>query len=210
MEQVLELYEQPGDPLHPVICFDERPCQLLGDVIAPIRMKPERPQRQDYEYVRKGTCVLLMAFEPATGKRFIEVKERRTKQDYALFLRTLVQKWYPNAESVQLVQDNLNTHHPSSFYDTFPASEAFALCQRFNMVYTPKHASWLNMAELEFSALARQCLQRRICSIRLMKQQVTAWTNERNDRHATVSWTFTTNKARHTFETAYRSLKSLS
>jgi hypothetical protein len=208
MEQVLNIYEQPYDASQPVLCFDERPCQLIDDVIAPVSMKRGQPLRQDYEYACKGTCVLLMAFEPHTGKRFIEVKERRTKQDYALFLRTLAETWYPDVTCIRLVQDNLNTHKPSSFYDTFPAEEAFDLCQRFDMIFTPKHASRLNMAELEFAALSKQSLQKRISSIRKMKREVAAWSKERNDRHATVTWSFTTSKARNKFDSAYRLLEA--
>ena len=157
MEQVLNIYEKPYDPRRPVICFDERPCQLLGDVLMPIPMKPGRVERQDYHYKRNGTCVVLMAVEPLAGHRVVKVTKRRTKKDYAKFMKNLAEQ-YPDAEKITLIQDNLNTHNPSSFYEIFSAPEAFALSQRFEMIYTPKKASWLNMAEIEFSVLSRQCL----------------------------------------------------
>lgn len=209
MEHVLDTYEQPYDPQHPVICFDERPCQLLDDVLMPTSLKPGKPVRQDYEYSRQGTCVLLMAFEPHTGKRIAEVRERRTKQDYAQFMERLSRE-YPDAVSIRLVLDNLNTHRPSSFYATFAADKASALRKRFEMIYTPKHASWLNMIEIEFSALSRQCLQRRIKDIETMQREVLAWVKERDDRHTLIDWSFTTDKARNTFDKAYQRLSCLS
>jgi hypothetical protein len=195
MEQVLDIYERPYDPDYPVICFDERPCQLLGDVLMPIPMKPGRVERQDYEYKRNGTCVVLMAVEPLAGRRTITVTERRTKIDYAEFMKALAAS-YPAAEKIVLVQDNLNTHNPSSFYEAFPAAEAFALAQRFEMVYTPKKASWLNMAEIELSALSKQCLDRRIAEIKTLAAQVGSWTKQRNRIKAGISWNFTKNDAR--------------
>ena len=152
MEKVLDIYEQPYNPLRPVICFDERPCQLLGDVLMPIPMKPGRVERQDYHYERNGTCVVLMAVEPLAGHRIVKVTKRKTKEDYAEFMKELA-SYYSDADKIVLVQDNLNTHNPSSFYELFDAPEAFALSERFEMVYTPKKASWLNMAEIELSAL---------------------------------------------------------
>ena len=154
MEQVLNTYEQPYDPRRPVVCFDERPCQLLGDVLMPLPMEPGRIERQDYHYKRHGTCVVLMAVEPLVGHRIVKVTEQKTKEDYAFFMKELA-SYYPDADKIILVQDNLNTHNPSSFYETFDAPEAFALSQRFEMVYTPKKASRLNMAEIELSALSQ-------------------------------------------------------
>ncbi len=161
MEDVLDLYEQPYDPNRPVICFDERPCQLIGDAIVPMPMKPRSPKKEHYEYVRNGTCCIFLAFEPRTGKRMARVKERRTKADYADFMENLANQ-YPNAETILLVQDNLNTHMADSFYETLPPEEAFEIAKRFEYHYTPKKGSWLNMAEIELSALSKQCLDRRI------------------------------------------------
>lgn len=207
MEKVLDIYEHPYDPKRPVICFDERPCQLLGDVMVPMPMKPGNPQRQDYHYERNGTCVVLMALEPQKCRRLSEVRQQKTKKDYAQFMKTLAEQ-YPEAEKIILVQDNLNTHTPASFYETFPADEAFALSQRFEMIYTPKKASWLNMAEIEFSALSKQCLDRRIPQIQKLTNEVTAWVKYRNQQRATVHWQFTKNKARDKFERFYSAVKN--
>ena len=207
MEQVLDIYERPYDPYYPVVCFDERPCQLLGDVLMPIPMKPGRVERQDYEYERNGTCVVLMAVEPLAGRRVITVTERRTKKDYAEFMKALA-ALYPDAEKIVLVQDNLNTHNPSSFYEAFPAAEAFALGQRFEMVYTPKKASWLNMAEIELSALSKQCLDRRIAEMKTLAGQVGSWTKKRNRLKAGISWNFTKNDARNKLSRLYDTINN--
>jgi hypothetical protein len=162
MEDVLEQYARPDDPLHPLICYDERPCQLLGDVLVPLPMQPGRPVRYDYEYERNGTCCVLLAFEPHTGFRYVQVRARRTAVDYAQFMQDLVRLHYPLVDRIRLVQDNLNTHTPGSFYQILPPEAAFQFAQRFELHYTPKKGSWLNMAEIEFAALATQCLARRI------------------------------------------------
>ena len=143
MEDILDLYEQPYDPLHPVVCFDERPCQLLGDVLAPIPMKPGKPKREDYEYERHGTCCVLIAFEPLRSWRVLHVRKQRTAVDYALFMKELVRIHYPNIASIRLVQDNLNTHTSGSFYYALPPQEAFELAQKFESHYTPRKGSWL-------------------------------------------------------------------
>ncbi len=207
MEQVLDIYERPYDPDYPVVCFDERPCQLLGDVLMPIPMKPGRVERQDYEYKRNGTCVVLMAVEPLAGRRVITVTERRTKKDYAEFMKALAAS-YPKAEKIVLVQDNLNTHNPSSFYEAFAAAEAFALAQRFDMIYTPKKASWLNMAEIELSALSKQCLDRRIAEMKTLAAQVVSWTKQRNRLKAGISWNFTKNDARNKLSRLYDTINN--
>jgi len=207
MEQVLDIYERPYDPAYPVVCFDERPCQLLGDVLMPIPMKPGRVERQDYEYERNGTCVVLMAVEPFAGRRVITVTERRTKKDYAEFMKALAAS-YPAAAKIILVQDNLNTHNPSSFYEAFPAAEAFALAQRFEMVYTPKKASWLNMAEIELSALSKQCLDRRIAEMKTLAAQVGSWTKQRNRLKSGISWNFTKSDARNKLSRFYESINN--
>ena len=207
MEQVLDTYEQPYDSRRPVVCFDERPCQLLGDVLMPIPMKPGRVERQDYHYKRHGTCVVLMAIEPLAGQRVIKVTERKTKKDYAEFMKSLSLR-YPEAEKIVLVQDNLNTHNPSSFYEIYDAPEAFALSQRFEMIYTPKKASWLNMAEIELSALSKQCLDRRIAQKRTLTHEVMAWARKRNHLRTTVTWQFTKNKARKKLKRIYDTIKN--
>jgi hypothetical protein len=195
MEEVLNIYEQEYNPQRPVVCFDERPCQLIDDVVAPVPMKPGQVKRQDYHYKRNGTCCVLIAVEPLAGKRMVVVKERKTKKDYAGFMKQIEQA-YSKAEKIVLVQDNLNTHNPSSFYEAFPPEYAFWLTQRFQMVYTPKKASWLNMAEIELSALSKQCLDRRLGTMKKFSQEVYAWAKQRNRKKATVSWQFTKNKAR--------------
>lgn len=148
MEDVLDLYEQPYDPKHPVICFDERPCQLIDDSIIPIPIKPGSPKKEHYEYIRNGTCCIFLAFEPRAGNRIVCVKERRTRVDYADFMKTLALR-YPEAETILLVQDNLNTHTAGSFYEALPPEEAFKLAMRFEFHFTPRKGSWLNMAENE-------------------------------------------------------------
>jgi len=207
MEQVLDIYERPYHPRYPVVCFDERPCQLLGDVLMPIPMKPGRVERQDYHYQRNGTCAVLMAVEPLAGRRIVNVTEQKTKKDYAEFMKTLAAS-YLDAEKIVLVQDNLNTHNPSSFYEVFPAAEAFALAQRFEMVYTPKKASWLNMAEIELSALSKQCLDRRIAEMRTLAAEVGSWTRRRNQLKATICWNFTKNDARNKLNRFYKTIKN--
>jgi hypothetical protein len=207
MEEVLDVYEKPYDPKRPQICVDERPCQLIGDVVMPIPMKPGRVQRQDSHYRRNGTCCIMIAFEPLAGRRIIEVKKRRTKKDYARFLKK-VEHAYRKADKIVLVQDNLNTHSPSSFYETFPAQEAFDLTQRFQMVYTPKKASWLNMAEIELSALSKQCLDRRIGNTKDLSNEVCACAKQRNYKKATVSWQFTKNAAREKLNRHYNLIRN--
>lgn len=207
MEQVLDIYEQPYNPLKPVICFDERPCQLLGNVFQPVAMKPGRVEREDYHYERNGTCSVLMAVEPLAGYRVVKVTKQRTKKDYAQFMKTLAEA-YPKAEKIILVQDNLNTHNPSSFYETFEAPEAFALSERFEMIYTPKKASWLNMAEIELSALSKQCLDRRIGDITILSKEVYALTKERNRDKVNIDWQFTKNNARDKFSKQYLNIRN--
>jgi hypothetical protein len=207
MEQVLDIYERPYDAEYPVVCFDERPCQLLGDVLMPIPMKPGHVQRQDYEYERNGTCSVLMAVEPLGGYRIANVTAQRAKKDYAAFMKNLAGS-YPDAKKIVLVQDNLNTHNPSSFYETFPAVEAFALAQRFEMVYTPKKASWLNMAEIELSALSKQCLDRRIAEMKTLAAEVNSWTKRRNRLKAGISWNFTKNDARNKLSRLYDTINN--
>lgn len=194
MEDILDLYEQPYDERWPVVCLDERPCQLLSEVIVPMPMKPGQSQRSDYEYQRNGVATLFVAVEPLTGKRLLKVTSRRTKVDYAAFMRELSQTW-PTAERICLVQDNLNTHTPGSFYEAFSAREAFALAECFEMHYTPKKASWLNMAEIEISAIARQCLDRRIDSEERLAREIRAYSAARQG--VRLTWRFTKDDARN-------------
>ena len=161
----------------------------------PISMKQGRVERQDYHYERNGTCAVLMAVEPLAGHRMVKVTERKTKKDYADFMKD-VASHYPDADKIILVQDNLNTHNPSSFYELFDAPEAFALSERFEMAYTPKKASWLNMAEIELSALSKQCLDRRIAQRRILTKEVLTWSAKRNRLQTKITWQFTKNKAR--------------
>jgi hypothetical protein len=207
MEQVLNVYERPFNKRLPVIGFDERPCQLIADIVQPLPMKPGQVERYDYHYQRNGTCCVFIAVEPLAGRRIIDVRERKTKKDYALFMKQLSEK-YPEAERIILIQDNLNTHSPASFYEAFPADEAFALAQRFEMIYTPKKASWLNMAEIELSALARQCLDRRIGDMGKLAYEAHFWAEERNRLGITINWNFTKNKARNKFNRFYETIKN--
>jgi hypothetical protein len=202
MENILHLYAQAYDPKRPLICFDERPCQLLEDVLTPLPMKPGQSKREDYHYKRNGVCTVFIAFQPHTGQRLVRVRQRRTKQDYTAFMQELAQ-CYPEAEQIVLVQDNLNTHTPGSFYAALEPAEAFALAQRFEMHYTPPKASWLNMVEIELSALSKQCLDRRIGDMETLEREVLAWTAERNAKQTTIQWQFTKDQARDKFERFY-------
>lgn len=207
MEDVLHLYNQPLDEKRPVICFDEMPVQLLGEVVAPLPMKKDRPARRDYEYEREGVANLLVAFEPLTGKRVVETSKQRTKADYSRFQQRVAATW-PEAEKIVLVQDNLNTHNASSFYENLSAVEAFALAQRFEMHYTPKKGSWLNMAELELSAISRICLSRRINSMETLDCEVQALVKERNELKIKVEWQFSIAQARAKLSRHYEKVKS--
>jgi hypothetical protein len=206
MEDILHLYSLPLDEKRPLICFDEMPVQLLGEVVAPLPMKAGRPARFDYEYAREGTAVLLVAFEPLTGWRLVETSQQRTKADYCRFMRR-VAAHVSAAEQIVLVQDNLNTHHASSFYENLTAEEAFTLTRRFEMHYTPKKGSWLNMAELELSALARICLSRRISSIEELDREIQAIVKERNERKIKVEWQFSIKQARKKLSRHYEKVK---
>ena len=207
MEDLLHLYSLPLNGLRPVVCFDELPVQLLGEVVAPLPMKAGRAARFDYEYEREGTACLLVAFEPLTGRRLVETSEHRTKADYCRFMQRVV-GMYPPAEKVVLVQDNLNTHNASSFYENLPAAEAFALAQRFEMHYTPKKGSWLNVAELELSAISRICLARRIGPIAELDREVQALVKERNELKVKVEWQFSVTQAREKLSRHYENAKS--
>jgi hypothetical protein len=203
MERVLWLYAQPYDERYPVVCFDERPCFLIGDEVEPLSMQTGKVLREHYTYEKNGSCALLASIEPLTGKRQAAVYERRTKKEYALFLKALSEA-YPEAVKIRLVQDNLNTHNLSSFYEHFSAGEAFALAQRFEFYYTPKSASWLNMIEIEFSALVKQCLDRRIPTQEQLNKEVVAIIKERNDKGIKIHWQFSIEAARKKLNSSYQ------
>jgi hypothetical protein len=207
MEDILHLYNLPFDEKRPVICFDELPVQLLGEVVMPVPMKAGQPQRVDYEYERGGTASLLVAFELKTGQRLVETSKQRTKADYCRFMRR-VAEMCSHAEKIVLVQDNLNTHNASSFYENLPPAEAFALAQAFEMHYTPKKGSWLNMAELELSALSRICLSRRIPSIEELDREKQSLVKERNELRIKVEWQFSIANAREKLSRHYEQVKS--
>lgn len=195
MEDILHLYTLPYTVERPVVCFDELPVQLLSDIVAPLPMQATRPKRVDYEYARAGTAALLVAFEPLTGTRLVETSRQRTKVDYCRFMQR-VAALFPMAEKIVLIQDNLNTHNASAFYENLPPSEAFALAQRFEWHYTPKKGAWLNMVELELSALSRMCLDRRIGTIEALDHEIQALVHERNALGITVEWQFSIAHAR--------------
>lgn len=207
MEKVLDIYKQPYDPLYPVVCMDESPKQLIAETKTPVPARPGQPARYDYEYRRQGTCNMFIATEPLIGSRIVRVTEQRTKQDWARFLEAIA-KEYKHAEKITLVMDNLNTHVPGSLYETFQPEKAKALLDRFEFVYTPKHGSWLNMAEIELRVLSTQCLNRRIDTITEVRRQVTAWEKERNNKNATINWRFTTDDARIKLKRLYPSVSS--
>ena len=196
MEDVLEVYHRPYDPTRPVVCLDEGGKQLIGDVREPLPVRPSRPAKEDHEYKRNGTANVFMAFEPLRGWRHAEVTERRTNRDFARVIRELLDVWYPAAEKVVLVMDNLSTHTPAALYETFEPAEARRLVGRLEIHYTPKHGSWMNMAELELSVLARQCLGRRIPDLATLRAEVAAWQADRNAAAVRVDWQFTTADAR--------------
>jgi hypothetical protein len=196
MEDVLEVYTQPYDPNRPQVCMDETSKQLLSDVREPLPMQPGQPQRIDYEYQREGVADLFTFFEPLAGKRFVKVTDQRTRQDWAHVMQELADTHYPQAEKIVIVMDNLNTHSPASFYETFEPEEARRLINRFEFHYTPKHGSWLNMAEIELGVIIRQCLTRRIADKATLEKEVNAWQNDRNSKVVKVDWRFTTADAR--------------
>lgn len=202
MERLLWLYSEPYTPDYPVLCFDERPCFLIGDKIAPLNCESGKIAKEDYHYEKLGSCALLMAIEPLTGQRFAKVYPTRTALDYADFMDYIAEQ-YPNAKSIKLVQDNLNTHDKSSFYKAFNPDKAFKLSQFFDFFFTPKHASWLNMAEIEFSAISKQCLNRRIPTMEKLKAEIEQIVKERNLDQVKIKWFFTIDKARTKFSKCY-------
>jgi DDE superfamily endonuclease len=205
MERILWLYAQPYDVKYPVVCFDERPCFLIGDEVMPLLMRKGQPRKEHYAYEKNGSCALLAAIEPLTGVRLGQVYPRRTKREYTLFCQALVQQW-PDAIKIRLVQDNLNTHNASSFYEHLPAPDAFELAQHFEFFYTPKAASWLNMIEIEFSALTRMCLHRRIPTQAQLEHEALALIRERHDQRIKIHWQFSLVCARTKLASKYASV----
>lgn len=195
MERILWLYSQPYDARYPVLCYDERPCFLIGESVQGLAMKAGQVRREHYAYEKNGSCALLASLEPLTGKRVFEVFDQRRKREFARHFKRVAEA-YPKAVKIRVVLDNLNTHNASSFYETFPADEAFELAQKFEFYYTPLRASWLNMIEIEFSAIARQCLSRRIPSRQELEREVLAIVKEREENRIKIDWQFSIEKAR--------------
>lgn len=205
MERILWFYALPYNRQYPVVCFDERPCFLIGDKVDPLPLQSGQVRKEHYAYEKNGSCSLLAAIEPLTGRRIAHVYSRRTKKEYTLFCQALAAT-FPKAKKIRLVQDNLNTHNASSFYENLPADEAFDLAQRFEFIYTPKSASWLNMIEIEFSAIARQCLNRRIPTIEQLETEVLAIVKERNDKKIKINWQFSIEVARDKMNRHYQAV----
>jgi hypothetical protein len=202
MERILWLYAQAHDPFYPVVCLDERPCFLIGDVVEPLAMQTGQVRKEHYAYAKLGSCTLFAAIEPLTGNRLAQIHGRRTKREFALFCQAVAAA-YPQATRIRLVLDNLNTHNASAFYENMPADEAFALAQRFDFFYTPKSASWLNMIEIEFSALSRLCLQRRIPTRELLESELLALIAERTEKRIRINWQFSIEACRQKLNSRY-------
>jgi hypothetical protein len=202
MEQILALYAEPYDPQYPVVCLDERPCFLIGEKVAPLAMQTGQVRKEHYAYEKHGSCTLFAAIEPLTGWRLAQVHQRRTKQEYTRFCQALAAE-FPAAVKIRVVQDNLNTHDVSAFYEHLPADEARALAERFEFHYTPKSASWLNMIEIEFSVLARQCLNRRIPMLDQLERAVLAIVADRKAKKTKITWQFSIQAARSKLNSHY-------
>ncbi len=202
MEKILWLYAQPHDSLYPVVCLDERPCFLIGDVVEPLAMQTGQVRKEHYAYAKLGSCTLFAAIEPLTGNRLAQVHTRRTKKEFAVFCQAVAAA-YPQATRIRLVLDNLNTHNASAFYENLPADETFALAQRFEFFYTPQSASWLNMIEIEFSAISRLCLQRRIPTRELLESELLAIVAERREKRIKINWQFSIEVCRRKLNSRY-------
>lgn len=208
MESILDVYKTPYDKRFPVVCMDESPKQLIRQTRMPISRKPGKHAREDYEYARNGVANIFMANEPLKGKRYIKIKPSKTKKDWAHFVRYIADKLYPRADKILLVMDNLNTHKPSALYETFPPQEAKRIWDRFEFIYTPKHGSWLNMAEIELNVLMGQCLKRRIDNMATIRKEVKAWEQHRNNNKAKINWQFKTDDARIKLKRLYPTILS--
>lgn len=207
MEQILELYALPYDPLYPVVCFDERPGFLIGDKVEPLALQTGQVRKEHYAYEKLGSCALLAMIEPLTGQRLAQIHLQRTKKEYTLFCQAIA-ALYPHAIKIRMIQDNLNTHDASAFYENLPADEALALAERFEFYYTPKSASWLNMIEIEFSALSRQCLNRRIPTIEKLEREILALVAERTQQKIKIDWQFSIETAREKLNSHYVKVQS--
>jgi len=203
MEDVLDLYAEKEDPLRPRVCFDESPYQMIAETRSALPMETGKPERYDYEYSRKGTCNLFLFFNPFAGKRRIKVTQRRTKQDFAHCMKELVDDDYPDAIVIRVILDQLNTHTKATLYETFEPEEARRIARKLEFHYTPKHGSWLNMAEIEFSVVGQQCLDRWLPSIEIVQREISAWELSRNENNIGIDWQFTTKKARQKLERLY-------
>ena len=208
LEVILRLYLLPYNELNPVICFDERPCFLIGDTIEGLDMAPGRVAKENYSYSKHGSCCILAAIEPLTGKRFVHVRKKRKKKQFALFMKELVDR-YPKAERIRIVLDNLNTHGYSSFYQEFDAETAAWMTEKIEFIFTPKSSSWLNMIEIEFSALSRQCLNRRIPCMKQLESEVLIYFKERTQKGIKIVWQFTQEQARKKLNRRYSEVNSL-
>lgn len=207
MENVLEVYKRPYDESNPVICMDESPKQLIEETRTPISPTPGNIEKYDYEYERKGICNIFMATEPLAGKRYVKITETKTKRDWAVFVERIADE-YKEAEKITLVMDNYGTHTAGALYEIFTPSKAREILSRFEFIYTPKHGSWLNMAEIELNVLSGQCLNRRIADIETIRKEVKAWEEERNNKDSKINWQFKTEDARMKLQRLYPTLKS--
>ena len=203
MEDVLDVYELPYNPMRPVVCMDEKPYQLLGEARGPLPRKPGSDQKVDSEYVRNGTCSIFAFVEPLGGMHHVSVHEHRTAADWAMEIKYLSDEMFPKADKILLVMDNLNTHKPASLYKVFPPAEARRIIKRLEIHYTPKHGSWLDMAEIELNVMTRQCLSRRIENIDLLRQELSSWETERNQNKSKIQWHFQTRDAREKLISLY-------
>lgn len=208
MEKVLDVYKRPYNDKNPVVCMDESPKQLISESRESIPMAKSREKRVDYEYVRHGMANIFMANEPLKGKRFAEVTTSKKKQDWARFIKCIAEKHYPEAEKITLVMDNFKTHDPSSLYETFEPKEAKRIWDRFEFVFTPKHGSWLNMAEIELHVLSKQCLNRHIGNMDEISKEVNAWQDARNNSACKINWQFTTDDSRRKLKRLYPSIQT--
>lgn len=208
MEHVLDVYKRPYDPCNPVVCMDESPKQLIADTRTSTPMKPGQEARIDYEYIRHGMVNVFMANEPLNGSRLVEVTSYKTKKDWAKFIKRIADELYPEADKITLVMDNFKTHAASAFYETFAPEEAKKLWDRFEFIFTPKHGSWLNMAEIELHVLNGQCLNRHLSTMQEVKEQVQAWMNHRNNKVSKINWQFTTKESRVKLKRLYPSINT--
>jgi hypothetical protein len=206
MEQVLDIYKLPYNEHFPVVCMDESPKQLIGITRQEEPMEEGKEKREDYEYVRNGVCNIFMANEPLKGKRYVKITERKTKADWAEFIKEIADEYYPGADKITLVMDNFKTHTAAALYEVYNPVEAKRIWDRFNLVYTPKHGSWLNMAEIELNVLQGQCLDRRIDNLDVVKKEVKAWMKSRNSKESKINWQFTTKDARVKLKKLYPSI----